>query len=192
MTAQIHGSKTEINMLKTFAGESQARNRYSYFADKARQEGYDQIAAVFEETAGQEKIHAWRFFRLLEGYPLEITGTYPAGKIGNTMHNLQEAAAGEYEEWHDLYPSFARTAKEEGFYEIAQLWENICVSERQHEHRYRALLKNIELDRVFKREEKVRWRCRKCGFVHEGTEAPQNCPACGYGRGFFELLTENW
>lgn len=192
MTLKLHGTQTESNMLKTFAGESQARNRYNYFADKARQESYDQIAFIFDETAAQEQIHAFRFFRLLEGFPVEITASYPAGKIGNTLENLQAAASGEYEEWHDLYPGFAKVAREEGFYEIAELWDNICISEKQHEHRYRALLENLQQKKVFKREEKVRWRCRKCGFVHEGTEPPQHCPACGYAKGFFEILTENW
>ncbi len=188
----IKGTETEKNLLKAVAGESQARNRYTFFASRARKEGYMQIADVFTETAEQEKEHAARFFKFLEGGNLEITASFPAGVIGTTAENLKAAAAGEYEEWHDLYPSFAQKAKEEGFAEIAAVWERICVAERQHEHRYGGLLANIENGTVFRKAKPVVWRCRNCGYLHEGLEAPESCPACAHPQAYFEVLAENW
>ena len=188
----IKGTKTEKNVITAFAGESQARNRYSYFAGKARKEGYVQIAAVFEETADQEREHAKRFFKLLEGGEAEVHGNFPAGVIGSTMENLKAAAEGEMHEWSEIYPEFAKTAREEGFDNIAEIFEAIAVAEKQHERRYTALYENIKEGRVFKRAEKVRWRCRNCGYVHEGTEAPTVCPACAHPQAHFELLGENY
>lgn len=188
----VKGTDTEKNLLKSFAGESQARTRYTYFASTAKKEGYVQIADVFEETANQEKEHAKRFFKFLEGGDLEITATYPAGRIGTTAENLKAAAMGENEEHTVLYPAFAHTADQEGFPEIAAAWRNISIAERQHEKRYNELLANIEQNRVFKREEAVTWRCRNCGFLHTGTEAPDTCPACIHPQAHFELLGENW
>ena len=184
--------QTPNNLLKSFAGESQARNRYTFFASAARSEGYMQIAAIFAETADQEKEHAERFFKLLRGGEDEITATFPAGVIRSTSVNLKAAADGEYEEWHDLYPRFAAIAREEGFIDAASAWEHIIVSEKQHEKRYRELLDNLENHRVFRRDEMVMWRCRNCGYLHFGFEAPQCCPACLHSRGYFELLAENW
>jgi rubrerythrin len=188
----IRGTRTEQNLLKSFAGESQARNRYTYFAGVARKEGFVQIADIFEETANQEKEHAKRFFKFLEGGDLEITATFPAGKIGTTAENLQAAAMGEHEEHTVLYPEFARIAKEEGFPLIAAAWNAISVAEKQHEKRYRDLLANIENYRVFKREDEVVWRCRNCGYLHTGKEAPDCCPACIHPQAHFELLGENY
>jgi len=188
----VKGTETEKNLLKAFAGESQARNRYTYFSSVARKEGFVQIADIFEGTANQEKEHAERFFKFLEGGALEITASYPAGRIGTTEENLVEAAAGEYDEWHDLYPSFAKVAREEGFPEIAYVWEHICISEKQHEHRYRGLLANVRNGTVFKKDKPVVWRCRNCGYLHYGTEAPESCPACAHPKAYFELLAENW
>jgi rubrerythrin len=188
----LKGTKTEKNILTAFAGESQARNRYTYYASRARDEGYMQIFAVFEETANQEKEHAKRLFKLLEGGEVEIQASFPAGVIGTTAENLKAAAGGEHEEWAEMYPSFARVAREEGFPEIAAIFEAIAVSEKQHEKRYNALLANIEAGRVFKREESVSWYCRNCGYRHEGKEAPERCPACDHPRAYFELLAENW
>jgi rubrerythrin len=188
----IKGTKTEKNLLGAFAGESQARNRYTYFAGKARKEGYVQMAHVFEETADQEKEHAKRFFKFLEGGDVEIQATFPAGVIGSTAENLKAAAAGEHEEWESLYPGFAKTAREEGFELIAKAFEAICVAEKQHEKRYLGLLKNVEAGTVFKKEKKVVWRCRNCGYLHEGEEAPGVCPACVHPQAHFELLAENW
>jgi rubrerythrin len=188
----IKGTKTEQNLLKSFAGESQARNRYTYFAGVARKEGYVQIADIFEETASQEKEHAKRFFKFLEGGDLEITACFPAGRIGTTSENLLAAANGELEEYSALYPGFADVAAQEGFNEIAQVWRAISVAEKQHEKRYRDLLANIEAGRVFKRDSEVTWRCRNCGYLHKGTDAPQLCPACIHPRDHFELLGENW
>ena len=188
----LKGTKTEQNLLKAFAGESQARNRYTFFASQAKKEGYEQIAAIFEETANQEKEHAKRLFKFLEGGELEITAAFPAGVIGSTVENLKAAAAGEHYETEEMYPEFAKTAKEEGFNEIASVFEAIAVAERQHEKRYLALAKNIEKGRVFKREEKVVWRCRNCGFIFEGTEPPKMCPACAHPQAYFELLGENY
>lgn len=192
MGKSVKGSRTEQNLLKSFAGESQARNRYTYFAGAARKEGLVQIADIFEETANQEKEHAKRFFKFLEGGDLEITACFPAGRIGSTAENLLAAANGEHEEHTDLYPSFAATAAEEGFAEIAALWSAVAVAEKQHEKRYRDLLANIEADRVFRRDREVVWRCRNCGYLHTAAEAPDCCPACVHPRAHFELLGENW
>ncbi|WP_321365549.1 rubrerythrin [uncultured Desulfuromusa sp.] len=190
--ASIKGTETEKNLLKSFAGESQARTRYTYFASIAKKEGYVQIADIFEETANQEKEHAKRFFKFLEGGDLEITAMYPAGKMGTTVENLLESATGEHEEHSDLYPAFAAVAREEGFPEIAAAWNAISVSEKQHEKRFRDLLANIESDQVFKREQEVTWRCRNCGYIYTGMEAPELCPACIHPKAHFELLGENW
>ena len=190
--AQIKGTKTEKNLLAAFAGESQARNRYTYFAGKAKKEGYEQIAFIFEETANQEKEHAKRFFNFLEGGEAEIIASFPAGKIGTTLENLKAAAAGEKHEHTNLYPSFAKTAREEGFEAIAVVFEKISVAEKQHEKRYRDLAANIEAGRVFKRKEKTVWRCRNCGYLHEGNNAPDLCPACAHPKAHFELLGENY
>ena len=192
MAASAKGTKTEQNLLKSFAGESQARNRYTYFAGVARKEGYIQIADIFEETANQEKEHAKRFFSFLEGGDLEITACFPAGKIGSTAENLLASANGEREEHTELYPAFAVVAKEEGFPVIAALWTAVSVAEKQHEKRYRELLANIEADRVFKRDQDVVWRCRNCGYLHTGKEAPEACAACLHPKDHFELLGENW
>ncbi|MCF6178933.1 MAG: rubrerythrin family protein [Geopsychrobacter sp.] len=188
----IKGTETEKNLLKSFAGESQARTRYTYFASIAKKEGYVQVADIFEETANQEKEHAKRFFKFLEGGDLEITATYPAGKMGSTAENLLAAATGEQEEHTELYPAFAAVARKEGFAEVAAAWEMISVAEKQHEKRYRDLLANIETGRVFTREETVTWRCRNCGFLHSGNSAPELCPACIHPQAHFELLGENW
>ncbi|MGQ9678436.1 MAG: rubrerythrin [bacterium] len=189
---QLKGSKTEKNILTAFAGESQARNRYTYFASKARDEGYMQIAQIFEETANQEKEHAKRLFKLLEGGAVEITGSFPAGVIGSTVENLKEAAGGEHYEWSEMYPTFAQVAEEEGFSNIAAIFRAIAVAEKQHEKRYLALRANIENSRVFRRDKPVVWRCINCGYIHEGTEAPETCPSCAHPQGWFELLGENW
>ncbi len=188
----LKGSKTEVNILTAFAGESQARNRYTYFASQAKKEGYVQIAAIFEETANQEKEHAKRLFKLLEGGEVEITGAFPAGVIGATLENLKASADGENYEHTQMYPGFAKTALEEGFDSIAVIFEAIAVAEKQHEKRYNTLAANIEAGRVFKKDEKVVWRCRNCGYLHEGTEAPNVCPACDHPKDHFELLGENY
>lgn len=190
--ASVKGTETEKNLLKSFAGESQARTRYTYFASTAKKEGFVQIADIFMETAEQEKEHAKRFFKFLEGGDLEITACYPAGRIGTTAENLKAAAMGENEEHTTLYPAFAEVAQQEGFPEIAAAWRCISVAEKQHEKRYLDLLANIEQERVFKRQEAVTWRCRNCGFLHTGEEAPGTCPACIHPQGHFELLGENW
>lgn len=190
--SNIKGSKTEQNLLKSFAGESQARNRYTYFAAAAKKEGYVQIADIFEETANQEKEHAKRFFKFLEGGDTEITACFPAGKIGTTAENLLAAATGEHEEHSDLYPAFAKVAQEEGFSAIAAVWRAISVAEKQHEKRYRDLLANIEAGQVFTRPNEVVWRCRNCGYLHTATGAPDQCPACAHPKAHFELLGENW
>ncbi|SEA57544.1 Rubrerythrin [Desulfuromusa kysingii] len=190
--SSIKGTETEKNLLKSFAGESQARTRYTYFASIAKKEGYVQIADIFEETANQEKEHAKRFFKFLEGGELEITAMYPAGKMGTTVENLLESATGENEEHSELYPAFAAVAKAEGFPEIAAAWNAISVSEKQHEKRFRDLLANIESDQVFKRKEEVTWRCRNCGYIFTGVAAPELCPACIHPQAHFELLGENW
>jgi rubrerythrin len=188
----LKGTKTEQNLLKSFAGESQARNRYTYFASVAKKECFVQIADIFEETANQEKEHAKRFFKFLEGGELEITACFPAGKIGSTADNLLASAMGEHEEHSDLYPSFAAKARAEGFPEIAMVWDAVSVAEKQHEKRFRDLLANIEKGRVFKRDKQVTWRCRNCGYLHTGEEAPGMCPACAHPQAYFELLGENW
>jgi len=190
--ASIKGSRTEQNLLKAFAGESQARTRYTFFAGKARKEGYIQIADVFEETANQEKEHAKRFFNFLEGGMLEITASFPAGVIGTTLENLKAAADGEHEEHSMLYPEFAKIAREEGFEAVAMIFDKISIAERQHEKRYRDLAANIEKGVVFKREKAVTWRCRNCGFLHTSEEAPKSCPACAHPQDHFELLVENY
>jgi rubrerythrin len=191
-TMSIKGSRTEKNILTAFCGESQARNRYTYFAAKAKSEGYVQMADIFEETANQEKEHAKRLFKLLEGGEVEVAATFPAGVIGTTADNLREAAGGENYEHTRMYPGFAAVAHEEGFPQIAAVFTAIAVAEKQHEKRYLGLLANIENDRVFRREEPVVWRCRNCGYLHEGTDALDVCPACSHARAHFELLGENW
>lgn len=188
----IKGTETEKNLLKAFAGESQARNRYTYFAGVARKEGLVQISDIFQETADQEKEHAKRFFKFLEGGDLEITATYPAGKIGTTAENLEAAAAGEHEEWTELYPAFAAQAREEGFSDVAVAFEKISIAEKHHEKRYRDLLNNLNEGKVFKKDGKVMWRCRNCGYLHESEEAPALCPACVHPQAHFEVLAENW
>ena len=190
--ASVKGTQTEKNLLTAFSGESQARNRYTYFASQAKKEGYVQIQHIFEETANQEKEHAKRLFKLLEGGELEITASFPAGVIGTTMENLKEAAAGENYEHTTMYPEFAATARTEGFADIAAIFMAIAVAEKQHEKRYNDLAANIKADKVFKRSEKVTWRCRNCGYLHEGKEAVDVCPACDHAKAHFELLGENW
>ena len=190
--AILKGTETEKNLLKSFAGESQARNRYTYFAGQAKKEGYIQISDIFEETANHEKEHAKRFFKLLEGGDLEITAGFPAGIIGDTLANLKAAANGEHEEHSDLYPTFAAIARKEGFDRIAEVWDAVCVSEKQHEKRYRDLAANLENNKVFMREQPTVWRCRNCGYLFEGAQAPQVCPACDHPQAHFELLGENW
>ncbi len=192
MNKSIRGSQTEKNLLTAFAGESQARNRYTYFAGAARKEGLVQIAAIFEETANQEKEHAKRFFNFLEGGEVEITETFPAGLTGSTLENLRHAAAGEEHEWTDMYPAFAKVAREEGFKQVAAAFEAICVAEKQHHKQYQTLADNLEAGRVFKRNGKVVWRCRNCGYLHEGEAAPNVCLACLHPQAHFELLGENW
>ncbi len=188
----LKGIQTEKNLLTAFAGESQARNRYTYFASQAKKEGFVQISEIFTETANQEKEHAKRLFKFLEGGEVEIVGAFPAGTISSTLDNLKEAAAGENYEYTDMYPGFAKTAEEEGLSEIAEVFTAIAVAEKQHEKRYLALAANIETGRVFKREESVVWRCRNCGYLYEDTEAPGVCPACAHAQAHFELLDENW
>ncbi len=188
----LKGTQTEKNLLTAFSGESQARNRYTYFASKAKKEGYVQISEIFTETADQEKEHAKRLFKFLEGGEIEITGAFPAGVIGTTLENLKDSAAGEHYEQTEMYPEFAKTAREEGFDTIASVFEAIAVAEKQHEKRYVDLAANIEAGKVFKRDEKVTWRCRNCGYLHEGSEAPEVCPACDHPQAHFELLGENW
>jgi len=188
----LKGSKTEKNLLKAFAGESQARNRYTYFASVAKKEGYEQISALFLETAENEKEHAKIFFKYLEGGIVEITATYPAGKIGTTAENLLAAANGEKEEWSDIYKNFEQVAREEGYEEVAFAFKKIAEIESHHEQRYRLLLLNIENDSVFKKDEITQWKCRNCGYVHEGEEAPEMCPACKHPTAFFEILSDNY
>jgi rubrerythrin len=190
---QFKGSQTEKNIITAFAGESQARNRYTYFASKAKKEGYVQISHIFEETSNQEKEHAKRLFKMLEGGDAEVAASFPAGVIGSTVENLLAAAAGEEYEQTIMYPEFAKTANEEGFSDIASVFLSIAVAEKQHEKRYRDLAANIEAGRVFKRDgEKATWRCRNCGYLHTGEEAPDVCPACDHPQSHFELLGENW
>ncbi len=185
-------TKTEKNILTAFCGESQARNRYTYFASQAKKEGFVQISHIFEETANQEKEHAKRLFKLLEGGEVEISGVFPAGEIASTLKNLEEAAGGENYEHTIMYPNFATTAREEGFNDIATIFEAIAVAEKQHEKRYLDLMANITAGRIFKRDEAVSWKCRNCGYLHTGKEAPELCPACAHSQSHFELLGENW
>ena len=189
---QLKGSQTEKNLLTAFAGESQARNRYTYFAGQAKKEGYEQIAAIFDETANQEKEHAKREFKFLKGGEVEITAAFPGGVIGTTVENLKAAAAGEHYETTEMYPGFAEVAEKEGFCEIAGVFRSIAVAEKRHEGRYVALAKNIANGRVFKRQKNVRWVCRNCGYVHEGTEALEVCPACAHPRAHYELEATNY
>jgi len=188
----IKGTETEKNLLKAFAGESQAKNRYEFFAKIADKEGYKQIAAIFLTTAMEEQSHASRFFKYLEGGDVEITASYPAGKRGTTLENLEAAAMGEHEEWEHLYPEFARIAREEGFHEIAGAFTNIAKVEVVHEKRFRKLWDNISEGKVFKKDKKSQWKCRKCGYIHESEEAPKACPACLHGQEYFELEAENY
>jgi len=192
MTKSIKGSQTEKNLLISFSGESQARNRYTYFAAAAKREGLVQIATIFEETANQEKEHAKRFFKFLEGSEVEITETTSAGKMGTTLENLIDAAEGEEYEWSEMYPAFAKIAREEGFDEIAAAYDAISIAEKQHGKRYRDLANNLIDGKVFKRNGVVVWRCRNCGYLHEAEEAPEMCPACLHPKAHFELLGENW
>ena len=189
---ELKGSQTEKNILTAFAGESQARNRYTYFASQAKKEGLVQISEIFTETADQEKEHAKRLFKLLEGGEVEITAAFPAGVIGTTVENLAEAAGGENYEWTEMYPEFAKTAAEEGFAAIAVIFKSIAVAEKQHEKRYNDLKANIEEGKVFKRNGVVIWRCRNCGYIHESEEAPKICLACAHPQDYFEILGENW
>jgi len=188
----MEGTRTEQNLLKAFAGESQARMRYDYFAKQAKKEGYEQIAAIFAETALNEQQHAKKFFRFLDGRDVEITATYPAGKIGTTAENLKAAAMGENEEWTELYPEFARIAKEEGFPKVAAAFNLIAKVEKEHEERYLKLLKNVEEGKVFEKDGVVKWKCRNCGYVHEGTTALEVCPACDHPKAHFEVMEENY
>ena len=188
----LKGTKTEQNLLKSFAGESQARMRYDYFAKQAKKEGYEQISAIFAETALNEKEHAKRFFKFLEGRPVEITAIYPAGKIGTTSENLKAAAMGENEEWTELYPEFAKIADDEGFDEIATAYRMIAEVEKAHEERYSKLFTNLEEGKVFERDGKITWKCRNCGYLHEGTKAPETCPACLHPQAYFELKENNY
>ncbi|MDR1860015.1 MAG: rubrerythrin family protein [Bacteroidales bacterium] len=192
MDKSVKGTRTEQNLLKSFAGESQARSRYVFFASKARKEGYEQIAGVFAETAEQEKEHAERFFKFLEGGMVEITASYPAGVIGTTEENLAAAASGENEEWAELYPKFADIAEEEGFKQIAVVWRMIAKVEAEHEKRYRKLLDNLQKGQVFEKDEEITWQCRNCGFVHKGKKAPLRCPACDHPQAYFEPKKENY
>jgi rubrerythrin len=189
---ELKGTRTEKNLLGAFAGESQARNRYTYFASQAKKDGFVQIQSILEETANQEKEHAKRFFKFLQGGDVEITAAFPAGVIGTTAENLRAAAEGEHHEWSTLYPEFARIALEEGFPDVAATFEAISIAEKQHENRYLGLLKNVETNTVFKKGESVVWRCRNCGYLHTGSEAPELCAACLHPQAHFELLAENW
>ncbi len=188
----LKGSRTEKNILTAFAGESQARNRYTYYASKAKAEGFVQIASFFEETANQEKEHAKRLFKMLEGGEVEITAGFPAGIIGSTAENLKAAAGGENYEWTTMYPGFAKIAREEGFESIAKIMDAIAIAEKQHEKAYLDFLKNVETNKVFQKDAPTVWRCRNCGYLHEGTEAPEVCAACAHPRAHFEVLGENW
>ena len=190
--SNFKGSQTEKNLLTAFAGESQARNRYTYFASKAKKEGLVQISSIFEETANQEKEHAKRFFKFLEGGEVEVKAGFPAGVIGSTLENLKAAAVGENYEYTEMYPGFAKTAREEGFEDIASVFDAISVAEKQHEKRYLDLAANIEAGRVFRRDTEVVWRCRNCGYLHTGKESPEACPACAHPQAHFELLGENY
>ncbi len=189
---EFKGSKTEKNLLAAFAGESQARNRYSYFSSAAKKAGYEQIAAIFLETAENEKEHAKIFFKLLQGGEVEITAAYPAGVIGDTAANLKAAAAGENLEWTALYQNFAKTAKQEGFLEAYNAFTQVAKVEKHHESRYLALLKNVQGEKVFQKDKPAKWHCRNCGYVHEGTAAPEKCPVCQHPQGYFEITAENY
>ncbi|MCL6578785.1 MAG: rubrerythrin family protein [Candidatus Bathyarchaeota archaeon] len=189
---ELKGSRTEKNLLAAFAGESQARMRYTFFASVAKKEGFEQISAIFTETADNEKEHAQLFFKFLKGGLVEITAAYPAGVIASTAENLRAAAEGEKYEWGTLYPNFAEIAEEEGFPEVARTFRNVAKVEEYHERRYRKLLENVELGRVFKRDKPVMWKCRNCGYVMEGKEAPEKCPVCDHPRSYYELWTENY
>ncbi len=188
----LKGSQTEKNLLASFAGESQARNRYTYFSSQARKEGLIQIAMIFEETANQEKEHAKRFFKQLEGGEVMVQAGFPAGVVADTAANLKESAAGEHYEWSELYPGFAKIARQEGFDAAAKIWEAVSIAEKQHDKRYSDLLKNVESGKVFKKDKSVVWRCLNCGYLHEGPEAPESCSACAHPMGYFEILAENW
>jgi len=188
----VKGSQTEKNLMAAFAGESQARNRYTYFASKAKEEGFQQVFLVFDETANQEKEHAKRLFKFMEGGETAITGTFPSGVIGSTRDNLLAAAVGENHEWKSMYPDFAKKAREEGYEAIAVVFEAIAVAERQHAKRFEKLAANIDAGKVFKADKKVVWRCLNCGYLFEGTEAPKACPACAHPQAYFELLGENY
>ena len=188
----VKGSRTETNLMAAFAGESQARNRYTYFASKAKEEGFIQMSLVFEETSNQEKEHAKRLFKFMEGGTTTITGTFPSGIIGTTRQNLEEAAGGENYEWKEMYPSFAKIAREEGFEAIATVFESIAVAEKQHAKRYEKLAANIDAGSVFKKDKPAVWRCLNCGYLFEGESAPKACPACAHPQAYFEVLGENW
>ena len=188
----IKGTRTEQNLLKSFAGESQARMRYTYWAKQAKKDGYEKVRVIFEETAAQEEEHAKRMFKFLEGGMVEITASYPAGKIGTTVENLKAAADGEHEEWTDIYQEFAKIAEEEGFKDVAVMYKMISNAEKHHEKRYRALLEEIEKGQAFCRDEKVEWRCLNCGYTHEGKAAPDKCPACEHTQAHFEVNNTNW
>jgi rubrerythrin len=188
----LKGSKTETNLMAAFAGESQARNRYTMFAGAAKKEGFRQISEAFEETANQEREHAKRLFKLMPGGEAEITGSFPSGGVGSTLDNLKGSAGGENHEWTQMYPSFAKIAREEGFDAVAGVFEAIAVAEKQHERRFLAMAKNIEENKVFKKDDPTAWRCLNCGYLHDGSEAPDSCPACAHPRSHFEVLGENW
>ena len=192
LNMEFKGSKTEKNLLKAFAGESQARNRYTFFASVAKKAGYEQISAIFTETAGNEKEHAELFFKLLKGGMAEITASYPAGVISNTAENLKESANGEKLEWGTLYPNFADAAEEEGFTDVANTFRMVAKVEKEHESRYRKLLVNVEQGKVFKKDKVIKWKCRNCGHVHDGSEAPEKCPVCDHVQSYFEVLCENY
>jgi rubrerythrin len=189
---ELKNSRTERNLVTAFAGESVARNRYTYFASQARNDGFIQVALAFEETANQEKEHAKRFFKFLQGGEVKIECAFPAGVVGSTAENLLVAADGELEEWSSIYPGFAAVAREEGFKAIGAILDAICAAERQHERRFRGLLENVRSGRAFQRDQPVKWRCLNCGYVHEGPEAPAACAACAHPQAYFELLMENW
>ena len=188
----LKGTRTEKNILTAFAGESQARNRYGFFAKQAKKEGYEQISAIFEETAEQERAHAKRLFAFLEGGEVEVTASFPAGEIATTVENLKASAAGENHEHTSMYPEFAKVAREEGFTEIAEVMLAIAVAEKMHEDRYLAMVANIENGKVFQKDSKTKWKCRKCGYVHEGDTAPDKCPACAHPQSYYEVKSENW
>jgi len=189
---ELKDSQTEKNLLTAFAGESQARNRYTYFASVAKKEGYEQISAIFTETADNEKEHAKRLFKFLEGGEVEVAAVFPAGTIGTTAENLKASAGGENHEYVSMYPGFAQKAEEEGFAEIAGVFKSIAIAEKQHERRYLGLLKNLEEEKAFKKDTAIKWHCRNCGYVHEGNMAPEKCPACAHSQAYFERLSENW